>query len=100
LAHQPFLQRRPRVFLSGRWPSSFRGGLWALLQPLIQLAVYGFVWKYVFRMSAPGGADGPGIVAFLAMGVWPWNAFSESLVRATTAMRKPPMWRPMAIDVG
>jgi len=73
--------------IRNRYLGSFSGGLWALIQPLIQLAVYGFVWKYVFRMSAPGGVGGPGIVAFLAMGVWPWNAFSESLVRATTAMQ-------------
>jgi lipopolysaccharide transport system permease protein len=73
--------------IRNRYLGSFSGGLWALIQPLIQLAVYGFVWVYVFRMRAPGGVDGPGIVAFLAMGVWPWNAFSESLVRATTAMQ-------------
>ncbi len=73
--------------IRNRYLGSFSGGLWALIQPLIQLAVYGFVWVYVFRMRLPGGTDGPGIVAFLAMGVWPWNAFSESLVRATTAMQ-------------
>src|SRR5262249_27803979 len=69
-----------------RYLGSFSGGLWALMQPLIQLAVYGFVWVYVFRMRIPG--DGaPGIVPFLALGVWPWNAFSESLVRSTTAIQ-------------
>jgi len=73
--------------IRNRYLGSFSGGLWALFQPLIQLAVYGFVWVYVFRMRLPGGTDGPGIVAFLAMGVWPWNAFSESLLRATTAMQ-------------
>ena len=73
--------------IRNRYLGSFSGGLWALIQPLIQLAVYGFVWVYVFRMRVPGGADAPGIVPFLAMGVWPWNAFSESLVRATTAVQ-------------
>ena len=54
---------------------------------MIQLAVYSFVWIYVFRMQIPGGSDAPGIVPFLAMGVWPWNAFAESLMRATTAIQ-------------
>jgi lipopolysaccharide transport system permease protein len=72
--------------IRNRYLGSFSGGLWALIQPMIQLAVYGFVWVYVFRMRVPG-EDAPGIVPFLAMGVWPWNAFAESLVRATTAVQ-------------
>jgi len=72
--------------IRNRYLGSFSGGLWALIQPLIQLAVYGFVWIYVFRMRIPG-EGAPGIVPFLALGVWPWNAFSESLVRATTAVQ-------------
>ena len=73
--------------IRNRWLGSFSGGLWALLQPLIQLAVYGFVWVYVFRMRIPGFESGSGIVAFLAIGMWPWNAFAESLNRATTAVQ-------------
>jgi lipopolysaccharide transport system permease protein len=73
--------------IRNRYLGSFSGGLWALIQPLIQLAVYGFVWIYVFRMRIPGGDNAPGIVAFLALGVWPWNAFAEAVVRATTAVQ-------------
>jgi ABC-type polysaccharide/polyol phosphate export permease len=73
--------------IRSRYLGSFSGGLWALFQPLIQLAVYGFVWVYVFRMRLPAGDGMPGIVPFLAMGVWPWNAFSEALVRGTTAVQ-------------
>jgi homopolymeric O-antigen transport system permease protein len=78
-----FVRREVR----SRYLGSLSGGLWALLQPLIQLAVYGFVWVYVFRMRVPGGEGGPGIVPFLAMGVWPWNAFSESVIRGTMAVQ-------------
>jgi len=73
--------------IRNRWLGSFSGGLWALLQPLIQLAVYGFVWTYVFRMQIAGFESGAGLVAFLAIGMWPWNAFAESLNRATTAVQ-------------
>jgi lipopolysaccharide transport system permease protein len=73
--------------IRNRYLGSFSGGLWALFQPLIQLAVYGFVWVYVFRMRLPSGEGAPAIVPFLAMGVWPWNAFSESLMRGTTAVQ-------------
>ena len=74
--------------LRSRYLGSLSGGWWALLQPLIQLAIYGFVWTYVFKMRLPGGDDSPaGIVPFLALGVWPWNAFSEAVMRSATAIQ-------------
>ncbi len=72
--------------LRNRYLGSFSGGLWALFQPLIQLAVYSFVFVYVFKAKVPG-ANAPGYVPFLVMGMWPWNAFAESLARATTSIQ-------------
>ena len=40
-----FIRREIR----SRYLGSFSGGLWALFQPLIQLAVYSFVFVYVFK---------------------------------------------------
>ena len=72
--------------IRNRYLGSFSGGLWALLQPLIQLGVYSFVFVYVFKARVPG-AGAPDYVPFLALGLWPWTAFSESLMRATTAIQ-------------
>jgi len=72
--------------IRNRYLGSFSGGAWALLQPLIQLAVYGFVFVYVFKARVPG-ADAPGYVPFLALGLWPWVAFSEGVARAATAIQ-------------
>ena len=72
--------------IRNRYLGSFSGGAWSLLQPLIQLAVYGFVFVYVFKARVPG-ADAPGYVPFLALGLWPWVAFSESITRSTTAIQ-------------
>lgn len=70
--------------LRSRYLGSFSGGAWALLQPLIQLGIYAVVYVYVFRAPAPAGAGG--IVPFLALGLWPWNAFADALQRATNAV--------------
>ena len=70
--------------LRSRYLGSLSGGVWALAQPLIQLAVYGAVFVYVFKASGPAG--GVGFVPFLALGLWPWNAFAEALMRGTTAI--------------
>ena len=69
-----------------RYLGSFSGGVWALLQPLIQLAVYSFVWVHVFKMRFSGAGTSE-IVPFLALGLWPWNALAESLIRSSTAMQ-------------
>ncbi len=75
--------------LRNRYLGSISGGLWALLQPLIQLAIYSFVWTYVFKMRLPGdeGSSPAAIVPFLALGVWPWNAFSEAVMRSATSIQ-------------
>lgn len=72
--------------LRSRYLGSFSGGAWALLQPLVQLAVYAFVFGYIFRQRLPG-ADAPGYVPFLVVVMWPWTAFAEAVTRATTAIQ-------------
>lgn len=74
--------------LRNRYLGSISGGLWALLQPLAQLAIYGFVWAYVFKMRPPGESTSPAaVVPFLALGMWPWNAFAEAITRSTTVIQ-------------
>lgn len=71
--------------VSNRFLGSFSGGLWALIQPLVQLAIYSFVFVYIFKARVPG-AGAPGYVPFLLVALWPWTAFSEAVMRATTAI--------------
>lgn len=78
-----FIRREIR----NRYLGSFSGGLWALFQPLLQLAVYGVVFVYVFKARSAGGSDAPPYVPFLVMGMWPWFAFSEAITRSTTVIQ-------------
>ena len=72
--------------LRERYRGSFTGFGWALLQPLLQLAIYAFVFVQIFNARVPG-ADAPGYVPFLVVGMWPWVAFSDAVVRSTTALQ-------------
>ena len=45
--------------LGNRFAGSFSGGLWAVMQPLLQLAVYSLVFVHIFKARVPG-ADAPG----------------------------------------
>ncbi|QBB69520.1 phosphate ABC transporter permease [Pseudolysobacter antarcticus] len=77
--------------IRNRYLGSFSGGLWALLQPLMQLAVYSFVFVYIFKAvpifkAGAQNAVAIGFVPFLVMGLWPWIAFSEAITRSTTVL--------------
>lgn len=78
--------RFARRDLSNRFAGSFSGGLWALFQPLLQLAITSFVFVYVFRARVPG-IGAPDYVPFLATALWPWVAFAEAVLRSTTAIQ-------------
>lgn len=78
-----FLRRELRL----RFAGSISGGLWALFQPLMQIAVYSFVFVHIFKSVVPG-ANAPAFVPFLAVAMWPWFAFSEALQRATTVIQE------------
>ena len=73
--------------LRNRFAGSFSGGLWALFQPLLMLAVYSFVFVHIFKARLPG-VDAPGYVPFLMTALWPWTAFAEGILRSTTAIQE------------
>ena len=61
------------------------GFAWLVLQPLLLLAVYAFVFTTIFKARVPDGGA-MGFVPFLAVAFWPWTAFSESVLRASGAI--------------
>ena len=71
--------------LRNRYLGSFSGALWALLQPLLLLAIYAVVFVEILKVR-PTPAMGAGFVPYLATGLWPWTAFAEALNRGTGAI--------------
>lgn len=61
------------------------GFAWLILQPLMLLAVYAFVFTTIFKARIPD-AGGVAFVPYLAIAFWPWTAFSESILRSTNAI--------------
>jgi len=69
--------------LETRYLGSTSALLWALLQPLLLLAVYHFVFTSVFRAGAFGSAS---FLLFVAVALWPWLAAQDGLTRATVSI--------------
>lgn len=65
--------------------NNLTGFAWLIVQPLLLLAVYAFVFTTIFKARVPE-AGAIGFVPFLAVAFWPWTAFSESVLRASGAV--------------
>lgn len=72
--------------LQARFTGSLFGAAWSLIAPLLQLAVFYVVFLHIFKARVPGLAPDAYLV-FLALGFWPWFAFSEAVSRSTTAVQ-------------
>ncbi len=63
------------------------GWFWFVLNPLLLLATYAFVFGVIFQARVPSGLDVP-FVAWLAVALWPWLAFSDGVLRGAQAIGK------------
>ncbi len=63
-----------------RYRRSLLGFAWSLLNPLAQLLVFGFVFRFILPL------DIPNYTVFLFSGLLPWNWFSGALYGAAEAM--------------
>ncbi len=61
------------------------GFAWLIVQPLLLLAVYAFVFTTIFKARIPAAGE-IGFVPYLAVAFWPWTAFAESVLRASAAV--------------
>ena len=68
-----------------RFLDSFSGLAWLVIQPLILLLIYSFVFVVIFKAKIPE-ADLTGFVPYLAVAFWPWTAFSESVLRSVSSI--------------
>lgn len=57
------------------------GFAWLILQPLLLLAVYAFVFTVIFKSRIPDVEVG--FIPYLAVAFWPWTAFSEAVLKAS-----------------
>lgn len=74
-----------RIELAARRIFRSNGLLHLVVLPLAQLGVYAWVFGVIFKARVPG-LDSQGYVAFLALGMWPWIAFSEGVSRGASAI--------------
>lgn len=68
--------------LVGRYRGSFAGIFWSVLNPLLLMATYYFVFGVVLQARFGGDPSREGFVLYFLAGMLPWLPFSEALARA------------------
>lgn len=71
-----------------RYAGSFFGMFWAMVQPVVTILLYWFVFEVVFQnrsQMVASGVEAP-YVLWLTAGLVPWMYFSEAISNGTTAL--------------
>lgn len=72
--------------LQERYAGQMLGTVWTLGHPLLLMALYVFVFGYVFKIRITGEASGADYAVYLLAGLIPWLAFQESMTKGTTVV--------------
>jgi len=69
--------------IKDKYLGNIAGISWVFIQPIITLTIYWIVFDKIFGQRIPE-AEEIGFIVYLALGFWPWMAFSEAVVRSIT----------------
>ncbi|MDO9139667.1 MAG: ABC transporter permease [Methylobacter sp.] len=83
LGHYPLILQLVKREVIGRYRGSFLGLLWSFVNPVLMLAVYTFVFGFVFKARwGQGDVDQYEFALVLFAGLMVFNLFSECILRA------------------
>ena len=83
-SYRGFVLANVRREFQSRYRVSLLGGLWSVLNPLAQIAVYTVVLAGVMEARLPGIDSSLGYSIYLCAGIITWGLFAEIVSRTTT----------------
>lgn len=84
--HRNVIQRFIFRDIRGRYANSVMGISWAVIQPVVLLLLYTFVFSMILKVRL-GGAEGTASFAmYLFCGMLPWLAFAEGVSRSASVI--------------
>jgi lipopolysaccharide transport system permease protein len=75
-----------KMNLRDRYLASRFGMAWALINPLLMLSIFTFVFGFIFKTRLPGAETTLAYAIWLISGYGPWLAVSESLTSASNSV--------------
>jgi lipopolysaccharide transport system permease protein len=86
--HRGLMRSLVRRELLARYRGSFGDLLWTIVNPLLLMATYYFVFGIVLRSRFSGDPSTEGFVLYFLAGMLPWLAISEALGRAPVVLHE------------
>jgi lipopolysaccharide transport system permease protein len=71
--------------INEKYLGNLTGFSWVFIQPIITLLIYYVVFDQIFGARYADSED-ISFIVYLAIGFWPWLAFSESVLRSITGV--------------
>jgi lipopolysaccharide transport system permease protein len=85
--HRDLIWEMTRREISERYAGQVLGTLWAVGHPLLTIAIYIFIFGYVFKIRMGGTADLPlNYTGYLLSGMIPWLTFSEAMNKSVSTI--------------
>ena len=75
-----------RMYVRDRFIGSFLGPAWVILNPVVMMGIFTFVFGFVFKARLPNADTSLDYIIWLLSGHGPWLAISETLVAAAGAV--------------
>ncbi|WP_278025353.1 ABC transporter permease [Legionella yabuuchiae] len=75
-----------KINLKDRYMASALGGVWAILNPIIMLGIFTFIFGFVYRAKLPGASTTLSYVIWLISGYGPWLAISEGILNSSNSV--------------
>jgi lipopolysaccharide transport system permease protein len=69
-----------------RYVGSAAGWLWGVVQPLVMMAIWVFVFEKCLKMQMPEGAIVTSYPMFLFAGMLPWLLFQDTVLRSSVSL--------------
>jgi len=82
IRHRATIASFIRRDLRGRYASSMLGMSWAIIQPLVLLALYTLVFSVIMKVRLGGDGGIASFALYLFCGMLPWIAFSDAISRS------------------
>src|SRR6185369_12471710 len=70
----------------GRYRGSFGGSFWTVMNPLLLMLTYFYVFGFILKSTFPDDPSRPGFALYYLAGMLPWLAFSEAVGRSPSVM--------------
>lgn len=86
IGHRELLKNLLVKDIRAKYMGSILGVLWTIINPLVMLLLYTYVFAVVLGVRWKQGQDTVSFVMYLFCGMFPWMAFQEAITRSTNSI--------------